>query len=52
MLDQIDGVYLASTVITVGALYLAFAYVRWLDWDDRRRKQRLAHRNLYNMVRR
>jgi hypothetical protein len=43
---MIDGTYLLIVIIALAILYGVFRLAAWEEFDDRRRRERLVHRNL------
>jgi hypothetical protein len=45
----VGGLYLLAVAVVLLILAAVFAYASWEDFDDRRRRERLVHRNLQRM---
>lgn len=46
---MIDGTYILTAAIGLLVLLAAWLYAEWARWDDYRRLERRAHRNLQKM---
>jgi hypothetical protein len=46
---MIDGTYLLTIVIGIIIIGALLKYAAWEEQDDRRRRERLVHRNLQRM---
>ncbi len=49
-MPNIDIVEIALIVAAIPILWLAFKYAAWEEWDDYRRLERRAHRNLLSQT--
>jgi hypothetical protein len=48
-MPAIDWIEIALIAAALPVLWLAFKYAAWEKWNDRRRSDRLVHRNLQRM---
>ncbi len=46
---MIDAIEILGLILAIALAAITFYYARWEDWDDRRRSDRLVHRNLQKM---
>ncbi len=47
---MIDAIEILGLILAAALAALTFYYARWESWDDRRRSDRLVHRNLNRMA--